>query len=368
LNLGSNPQHQQVLNNWRHRDDAKHKLCFGAIINITLLDLEENPLPPLGFQNSYFPENLRRALFLKYSMTITVADRIFPNSRLETPQEYIALAFLVFQFLVLVYVFIELVRGRILDLKKSIGKYFLSLISLLMVWQLLCYSLLYIDCPKVVSLLYALVAAILQTATVMALLDILKGFIKNSKFISTKSIKFSQIGFSIFHLVLIVPHYYLLRFWNVPNNVPNPFSISIFQNMYQLHSAVLFMYICWQFFYMIYYLKAVYGLSDSGPKNSNEKNDPLRKSLFIIITGLSLEVVSMVVWVYSFSLIGLDGILVGYVASTYNGTIVITTVLLFAEIKKSNIKFKNRKGQSIGFKSKIPEDVKLTTANVKSIQ
>jgi hypothetical protein len=39
----------KVLRSWRHFDDAKHRLCFGAIINIIQLQLDESPLPPLGF-------------------------------------------------------------------------------------------------------------------------------------------------------------------------------------------------------------------------------------------------------------------------------------------------------------------------------
>jgi hypothetical protein len=39
----------EVLNQWRHLNDDKHKICFGAVVNLTQLELEENPLPPLGF-------------------------------------------------------------------------------------------------------------------------------------------------------------------------------------------------------------------------------------------------------------------------------------------------------------------------------
>ena len=36
-----------ILRSWRHKEDAKHKICFGAIVNITQICLDFEPLPDL---------------------------------------------------------------------------------------------------------------------------------------------------------------------------------------------------------------------------------------------------------------------------------------------------------------------------------
>ena len=41
-----------VLRSWRHKDDEKHKLCFGAILNITQISLHFQPLPELCLPDS----------------------------------------------------------------------------------------------------------------------------------------------------------------------------------------------------------------------------------------------------------------------------------------------------------------------------
>jgi hypothetical protein len=41
-----------VLRSWRHKDDEKHKLCFGAILNLTQISLHFQPLPELCLPDS----------------------------------------------------------------------------------------------------------------------------------------------------------------------------------------------------------------------------------------------------------------------------------------------------------------------------
>jgi hypothetical protein len=43
-----------ILRRWHHRDDEFHKICFGAIINITQLALEDEPLPRLEDMRDVF--------------------------------------------------------------------------------------------------------------------------------------------------------------------------------------------------------------------------------------------------------------------------------------------------------------------------
>jgi hypothetical protein len=118
--------------------------------------------------------------------------------------------------------------------------------------------------------------------------------------------------------------------------------------MYQLYVVLSYMYIIWQYFYMAFYLKTFFNQLDSllaPTKGENSTQNAMRKSMWLIITSLSLVGLGIIVWLGSYTLSGLNGQLAFYLGQAFitsmcafGNYIIDLVVLLFAELRSASKK------------------------------
>jgi membrane protein CcdC involved in cytochrome C biogenesis len=163
-------------------------------------------------------------LFIRYDvnsffsqMTRGVDDSHFPKTTIDSPLEYVAFIFLISYMVLLLHFLVKTIRGNWIDLKNATGKFSIAILALLVIWQIFVFILLYVDSPKIVSLLYTLFGQTVGLVFMLGLCHFLKGFCKNSSFITIKRIKYTQILFCGLYVVLIGPHWYLFGFINSTN-------------------------------------------------------------------------------------------------------------------------------------------------------
>jgi hypothetical protein len=225
-------------------------------------------------------------------MTVTVADRHAPTSQLVSPYEFVALSMLIIQFLFTIYVLIISVSGKTLAIKSSAWFYSLCSLTIYIIWQVLNACLLYFNCPKIVSLLSACIAAILALINAFGLMTILEHFSHGSIIITKRAVKWFKAMLVGLHIGLVGPHYYLFRYYNTKN--PDQSIVSIFQSMYQIYTVIIFLYMTWQFFYMAIYLKHFYK-SIQDPKRSSQllgysdRKVSMKRAFYLLVFALVFE-------------------------------------------------------------------------------
>jgi hypothetical protein len=171
----------------------------------------------------------------------------------------------------------------------------------------------------IVSIFYSIISAVLILLLIIGLLDQLLGY---SKLFTEKFLSYGKTSAGIIHVVLMGPHYFLLIYWNVDN----PFSIKIFQYMQMAYFVLAYIFVLWPFSYTIYYLQNIYAELDSlrcAVRTTHVKRNSLKYSYALLVFGEGLTLISLVGWIYSFFLAGLDSQLTKNGFATFGISIVI---------------------------------------------
>jgi hypothetical protein len=147
-------------------------------------------------------------------MTVSISDKLHSTSTLESPFEIITCALLSSHLLFTIALLSKITRGKGLDTNSSSGKFAISTLLLFIIWQGVNMIALYYDCPKIISIISALLASQLILINACSLADILQCFSYGSKIITQRFTLLLQIVFFVMHLVLVGPHYYLIRYYD----------------------------------------------------------------------------------------------------------------------------------------------------------
>lgn len=178
-------------------------------------------------------------------MSVGNDDVYHQSSNLNSPEEFIALALIIIIYIIINFMIVLLSYGRVLEYNSTLWKFSMLMLVLYYARHIIMAMLIYSECSKIVSHLYAILGTITIEVFILGLLNILKmGFSTNSKYITVKTIKiFQSISIGL-HVVLTGPYYYLaLRY---PFE-PTPFSIRPIQIMLQAYIIISYIYIFWQF-------------------------------------------------------------------------------------------------------------------------
>jgi hypothetical protein len=178
-------------------------------------------------------------------MTTTTDDMYQPTVSIETAEEYTYLAAFIVLYVIINYVIMLLCKGRLLEVNTTTWRFSILMLLWFGARHLIMIFILYTDCPKVVSLIYAVAGGIGSIFFVLGLSHILTlGFCNASKILTLRNIRIFQYFYVIFQFVMIGPYYYLLIRYSF---VANPFSLRYFQLMYQIFFIFTYVYILWQF-------------------------------------------------------------------------------------------------------------------------
>jgi hypothetical protein len=159
-------------------------------------------------------------------MRIALNDTVYASSTLQTPQEYIVLIVRVLYTAILVYMLIKCLSGKWIDLRTQTGHFSIFVLTLNIGCEILGFLMLYKEwATKLIGLLFALIEATVGLVFILGLLNVLKGFSDQSRFITIKRIKYIQILFCILHVICVCPHYYL--FWFLETKRPDNYSVLI---------------------------------------------------------------------------------------------------------------------------------------------
>jgi hypothetical protein len=108
----------------------------------------------------------------------------------------------------LLYLLFKCLFGKFVDLRTPTGKLSLFVSGMVVVLQIVILFQLYFDVGKIVKVLFYIAAAFATLVYIFGLLDILRGFCKQSRFITFKSIKNAQTAVCVLFAVLNVPGWY----------------------------------------------------------------------------------------------------------------------------------------------------------------
>jgi hypothetical protein len=157
-------------------------------------------------------------------MTISTDDILYPSSTFGTPQEYVVCFLLVLIHLTFDVIIVQLYRGKLLEVNSVTWKYSMAIISAAWLRHTVLLIVLYIDCPKVTSLFYAILGGIISTLAVCGMAHILKRGFCNSTVITPARLTFVQTIFLVLHVVLFGPYYFLIVRYPYEKT---PFSIKV---------------------------------------------------------------------------------------------------------------------------------------------
>lgn len=234
-------------------------------------------------------------------MTVTSMDVVYPPITPTDFFDYFTLVLLAIHFGALIYTLVMVERGKFINLKSSTGKWTRIVMWLYLIWELFSIALLYIDCPKIVSIIFRFLGPIFTLNFILGLLDILKGFEKGSKFINDRNIKVAQVSFCVIFVILIGPSLELFIFWNSVNALAIPQKYTDF--MYGFHVILHLLYIYWQFGYMALYLKNFYDEIDR--VQSAKRSVSMKKSANIIAICYTFCIIGTILWLYALMLNGI---------------------------------------------------------------
>jgi hypothetical protein len=178
-------------------------------------------------------------------MTIGTDDIYHPSASVQTAEDYTYLAAFIAIYVIINYVVMLLCKGRLLEFNTTTWRFSILMVGWFGARHLITIFLLYTDCPKVVSLINAIMGGIGCILFVLGLSHILTlGFCNASKILTPRNIRIFQYFYVIFQFVMIGPYYYLLIRYSF---VPTPFSIRNFQLMYQIFFIFTYVYVLWQY-------------------------------------------------------------------------------------------------------------------------
>jgi aromatic ring-cleaving dioxygenase len=178
-------------------------------------------------------------------MTKHATDSKSPTFTFNSIAEILSFVYLLFLFLATVYTFQLLIRGKLLNLKKKIGKLSVLLISLYLAGIIFTALVMYIDCPKIVALFYALLFPMSCLVAVLGMLDVMKSIVQSGSFLTAKLLSRLEILIISLHWILVGPYYYLFRY----SFSDNEFSIFVPWAMYALFNCGAFTFLLWQLLY-----------------------------------------------------------------------------------------------------------------------
>jgi hypothetical protein len=178
-------------------------------------------------------------------MTVKTDDTYTQSSNIQSVPEIVIFLVLIGIYITITQMLVRLFKGHLLEVRSTTWNFSVATLTMYAIRHIIMFMLLYADCPKVVSLIYAILGSIITYLFVLGLADILKkGFCNDSKIITPRRLLGFQIAFTVLHFILIGPYYYItLRY----AFTPNPFSIRPFQLMLHLFVLLCFIYVLWQF-------------------------------------------------------------------------------------------------------------------------